>query len=180
MIYFVPDMGAEVIPGKSAAGFELGILFDDFIKKIKYKKFESRHDFDPKVEEKEIWGIFHRDEMTFNLDCINETHCKWENSVELVFDMNKSGKLTQIYLYEGYKGKLLNILGIGDRLDSVKDEFDFDFYGDAHYLKYKEGSLHYGDVVGVEIGTNYLVEYSEEYPDQIIIGFGVYFFRDQS
>ena len=180
MIYLVPDMNAEVIPGKSAAGFELGILFDDFIKQIEYKKFESRHDYDPKFEKKGVWGIFHRDEMTFNLDHINEITCKWGNSIRLVFDMNESGKLIWIYLYEGYKGKLLNRLGIGDRLDSVKDEFDFDFYGDAHYLKYKEGSLHYGDVVGVEIGTNYLVEYSEEYPDQIIIGFGVYFFRDQS
>ena len=161
MIYLVPDMNAEVIPGKSAAGFELGILFDDFIKQIEYKKFESRHDYDPKFEKKGVWGIFHRDEMTFNLDHINE-----------------SGKLTWIYLYEGYKGKLLNRLGIGDRLDSVKDEFDFDFYGDVHYLKYKEGSLHYGDVVGVEIGTNYLVEYSDEYPDQIVVGFGVYIFRD--
>ena len=36
MIYLVPDMGAEVIPGKSAAGFELGILFDDFIKNRTY------------------------------------------------------------------------------------------------------------------------------------------------
>lgn len=74
----------------------------------------------------------------------------------------------------------MNRLEIGDRLDSVKDELDFDFYGDAHYLKYKKGSPHYGDVVGVEIGTNYLVEYSEDYPDQIVIGFGVYIFRDQS
>ena len=49
MIYLVPDMNAEVIPGKSAAGFELGILFDDFIKQIEYKKFESRHDYDPKI-----------------------------------------------------------------------------------------------------------------------------------
>ena len=167
MIYLVPDMNAEVIPGKSAAGFELGILFDDFIKQIEYKKFESRHDYDPKFEKKGLWGIFHRDEMTFNLDHINEITCKWGNSFRLVFDMNESGKLIWIYLYEGYKGKLLNRLGIGDRLDSVKDE-------------YKKGSPHYGDVVGVEIGTNYLVEYSEEYPDQIVIGFGVYIFRDQS
>lgn len=180
MIYLVPDMNAEVIPGKSAAGFELGILFDDFIEQIKYKKIESHDDFDSQIEEKGIWTIFHRAETTFNLEHINEISCNWGNSVELVFDMNKSGKLTWIYLYDGYKGKLLNILGIGDRLDSVKDEFDFDFYGDVHYLKYKEGSPHYGDVVGVEIGTNYLVEYSEEYPDQIVIGFGVYIFRDQS
>ena len=126
MIYLVPDMNAEVIPGKSAAGFELGILFDDFIKQIEYKKFESRHDYDPKFEKKGVWGIFHRDEMTFNLDHINEITCKWGNSIRLVFDMNESGKLIWIYLYEGYKGKLLNRLGIGDRLDSVKDEFDFD------------------------------------------------------
>ncbi|OTG84175.1 hypothetical protein B9T31_13540 [Acinetobacter sp. ANC 4558] len=179
MTYLVPDMEAEIIPGKSAAGFELGILFDDFIKQVKYKKFESRNDFNPKVEEKGTWGIIHRDEISFNLDYINEIQCKWENSVELVFDMNKLGKLTWIYLYEGYKGKLLNILGIGDRLDSVKDEFDFDFYGDAHYLMYKEGSPHYGDIVGVEIGTNYLIEYSEEYPDQIITSFLVYIFKDQ-
>ncbi|WP_445346723.1 hypothetical protein [Acinetobacter bohemicus] len=178
MIYLVPDMDAEVIPGKSAAGFELGILFDDFIKQIKYKNIKYRCDFDPQVDKKGMWRIFHRDEMTFNFDHINEISCNWENSVELVFDMNKLGKLTWIYLYEGYKGKLLKMLGIGDRLDLVKDEFDFDFYGDVHYLKYKEGSLHYGDIVGVEIGTNYLVEYSDEHPDQIVVGFGVYIFRD--
>ena len=38
MIYLVPDMNADVVPRKSAAGFELGILFDDFIEQIKYKK----------------------------------------------------------------------------------------------------------------------------------------------
>lgn len=177
MINLVPDMDAEVIPEKSAAGFDLGMLYDDFIKNVKYEIIDDIHSFvfSNKVDE---WIIYYRDEISmFDHSHINEIHCLWGSSIELVFEGDEKS-LTWIYLNNKYEGKLLNILGIGDRLDLAKDDFNFYFEGDAHYLEFKKDSIYYGEIVGVEIFTNYRVEYSEEYPDQIVEGFGVYMIKE--
>lgn len=77
------------------------------------------------------------------------------------------------------QGKLLGLLGIGDRLDSVKDQYNFYFAGDKHYLEYKEDSDKAGELVPIEIETNYRTAYSEEYNDQIIEGFLVYLLPEE-
>ena len=83
-------------------------------------------------------------------------------------------KINTNFLNRGYKGKLLGLLGIGDRLDLIKDDFNFYFEGDAHYLEYKEDSDMSGEIIPAEILTNYRVAYSEEYPDQIVEGVRIY------
>jgi len=171
MNHLEPDLYKEIIPAKGAAGITLGMDFDEFQSQalfcnVRREEYESN-------QEKNIWLVFHRHELLPWQEWINEIYCSWENSVILTFD-GDSKKLIRIFLDRGYKGKLLGLLGIGDRLDLVKDDFNFYFEGDAHYLEYKEDSDMSGEIIPAEILTNYRVAYSEEYPDQIVEGVGIY------
>lgn len=171
MNHLVPDFNKDILPSKEAAGILLGMNFEEFqslalFRDVRKGEYES-------AQEKNIWLVFHRYELLPWQEWINEIYCSWGSSVTLTFD-GDSKKLIRIFLGEGYNGKLLGRLGIGDRLDLVKDDFNFYFRGDAHYLEYKEDSDKFGEIIPAEISTNYRVAYSEEYPDQIIEGIMIY------
>ena len=70
---------------------------------------------------------------------IREICCYWNKSITLTFSA-KTKRLEFIYVDEVYQGKLLGLLGIGDRLDSVKVQNNFHFEGYRHYLEYTEDS----------------------------------------
>jgi len=169
--HLVPDLNKDIFPSKEAAGISLGMDFEEFRSQALFR--DVRREEYETVQEKNIWLVFHRHELLPWQEWINEIYCSWENSVILTFD-GDSKKLIRIFLDRGYKGKLLGLLGIGDRLDLVKDDFNFYFEGDAHYLEYKEDSDMSGEIIPAEILTNYRVTYSEEYPDQIVEGVGIY------
>ncbi|CAA0160197.1 hypothetical protein [Acinetobacter baumannii] len=171
MYHLVPDLSKDILPSKEAAGISLGMDFDEFrnsalFRDVGMEEFES-------AQEKNIWLVLHRYELLPWQEWINEIYCSWESSVTLTFDGN-SKKLIRIFLGEGYNGKLLGLLGIGDRLDLVKDDFNFYFSCDAHYLEYKQDSDMFGEIIPAEISTNYRTAYSEEYSDQIIEGIMIY------
>ena len=80
-----------------------------------------------------------------------------------------------MYVAKGYQGKLLGLLGIGDRLDSVKNQYNFYFEGDRHYLEYTEDNNQACEIIPVKIKTNYRTAYSAEHSDQFIEAFLIYF-----
>lgn len=170
----IPNLNAEIIPVVSAAGIELGLNFDDFIAKSNYRIVKDYKELENIGYEKNKWLILYRNEvLSWDNNPINEIYCFWNKAVILTFNANTK-KLEFIYVSEGYTGKLLGLLKIGDRLDSVKDQYNFSFEGDKHYLEYKDGRDQTGEIIPVEIETNYRIAYSEEYSEQFIEGFLVY------
>lgn len=171
MNHLVPDFYKDIVPLQEAAGISLGMDYDEF-RSLALCLDAGGEEYES-GQEQNIWLVSYRCELLPWQEWINEIYCSWESTVTLTFDGNLK-KLIRIFVSEGYKGKLLGLLGIGDRLDLVKDDFNFYFEGDAHYLEYKEDSDMSGEIIPAEISTNYRVAYSEEYPDQIVEGVGVY------
>ena len=59
-------------------------------------------------------------------------------------------------------------------MDSVKNQYNFYFEGDKHYLEFTEDSNQAGEIIPVEIETNYRTAYSAEHSDQFIEAFLIY------
>lgn len=169
----IPNLEAEIIPTKSIADISLGLDFEHFKAKSKYQIINDYAELESTYSERDQWLILHRNEVLPWGDSINEIYCYWNKIITLTFNSNTQ-RLEFIYAGRGYQGKLLGLLGIGDRLDSVKDQYNFYFWGDKHYLEYKEDSDKAGELIPVEIETNYRTAYSDEYSDQIIEGFLIY------
>lgn len=169
----IPDLSAEIIPERSIAGITLGLDFDDFKTNSNYRVIKDYKELEDLDCEKDIWLILYRNEALPWGGLINEIYCFWNKIVTLTFNATTK-RLVFIHIGQGYQGKLLGLLGIGDRLDSVKDQYNFYFEGDKHYLEYKEDSDKKGEIIAVEIETNYRTPYSDEYSDQFIEGFLIY------
>ncbi|MGK9156485.1 hypothetical protein [Acinetobacter radioresistens] len=169
----IPNLEAEIIPAKSIADITLGLDFDHFKANSKYQIINDYTELESTYSERDKWLILHRNEILPWGDSINEIYCYWNKIITLTFN-SSTQRLESIYAGQGYQGKLLGLLGIGDRLDSVKHQYNFYFWGDKHYLEYKEDSNKAGELIPVEIGTNYRTAYSDEYSDQIIEGFLIY------
>jgi len=159
----IPNLNAEIVPTKSVAGITLGLDFEHFKTDSDYQVINDYAELENTCSERDKWLILYRNEVLPWGDHINA------NTKRLEF----------IYVGQGYQGKLLGLLGIGDRLDSAKDQYNFYFEGDKHYLEYKEYSDKAGEIIPVEIETNYRTAYSEEYSDQIIEGFLVYLLPEE-
>lgn len=171
MNHLVPDFYKDIVPLQEAAGISLGMDYDEF-RSLALCLDAGEEEYES-GQEQNIWLVSHRCELLPWREWINEIYCSWESTVTLTFDGN-SKKLIRIFVSEGYKGKLLGRLEIGDRLDRVKADFNFYFECDAHYLEYKEDSEMSGELIPAEITTNYRTTYSEEYSDQIIEGIMIY------
>lgn len=169
----IPNLKAEIIPTKSIADIKLGLDFEYFKANSEYQVINDYDELENTYSAKNKWLILYRNEVLPWGDPINEIYCFWNKIITLTFNANTK-RLEFIYVGQGYQGKLLGLLGIGDRLDSAKDQYNFYFEGDKHYLEYKEYSDKPGEIIPVEIETNYRAAYSDEYSDQIIEGFLVY------
>ena len=174
----IPNLNAEIVPTKSVAGITLGLDFEHFKTDSDYQVINDYAELENACSERDKWLILYRNELLPWGDHINEIYCFWNKSVTLTFNANTK-RLEFIYVSKGYQGRLLGLLGIGDRLDSAKDQYNFYFEGDKHYLEYKEYSDKAGEIIPVEIETNYRTAYSEEYSDQIIEGFLVYLLPEE-
>lgn len=169
----IPNLEAEIIPTKSIADITLGLDFERFKANSKYQIINDYTELESTYSERDKWLILHRNEILPWGDSINEIYCYWNKIITLTFN-SSTQRLEFIYAGQGYQGKLLGLLGIGDRLDSVRDQYNFYFWGDKHYLEYKEDCDKAGELIPVEIETNYRTAYSDEYSDQIIEGFLIY------
>lgn len=169
----IPNLFAEIIPAQSAAGIALGLNFNTFKAVSDFQIIHDYEESDNLSYELNKWLVLHRNLVQPSEHPISEICCYWNKSITLTFNAD-TNRLEFIYVGEGYRGKLLGLLGIGDRLDSVKIQYNFHFEGDRHYLEYTEDSSLAGEIIPVEIETNYRIAYSEEYSDQIIQGFLIY------
>ncbi|WP_019385424.1 hypothetical protein [Acinetobacter venetianus] len=169
----IPNLSAEIIPAKSAAGINLGLDFNTFRAISDYQIIHDYNESENVCYEKDKWLILYRNLILPWGESINEICCYWNKTVTLTFNADTK-KLEFIYVAKGYQGKLLGLLGIGDRLDSVKNQYNFYFEGDRHYLEFTEDSNQAGEIIPVEIETNYRTAYSAEYSDQFIEAFLIY------
>ena len=154
----IPDLYAEIEPNIGAANIRLGLDFSYFIKNIDYINVTDNdvtvrnialdipyENYDTSMKEnkiiktKNIWCIYHKDHWEWNGDLIDNIYAYWNNSVILEFNKKKIGDyiLSSICLQNEYKGKYMNILGVGDKMSLLLDTYDILFYGDLHYLAKK-------------------------------------------
>lgn len=154
----IPDLYAEIEPNIGAANIRLGLDFGYFIKNIDYINVTDNdvtvrnialdipyENYDTSMKEnkiiktKNIWCIYHKDPWEWNGDLIDNIYAYWNNSVILEFNKKKIGDyiLSSICLQNEYKGKYMNILGVGDKMSLLLDAYDILFHGDLHYLAKK-------------------------------------------
>ncbi len=154
----IPDLYAEIEPNIGAANIRLGLDFGYFIKNIDYINVTDNdvtvrnialdipyENYDTSIKEnkiiktKNIWCIYHKDPWEWNGDLIDNIYAYWNNSVILEFNKKKIGDyiLSSICLQNEYKGKYMNILGVGDKMSLLLDAYDILFHGDLHYLAKK-------------------------------------------
>lgn len=193
-----PNMYADIQPSLGAAGYQIGMDFNQFFQAISGNFIFQRTDIDLSLIKKDIWVV----EFFSNEYYPDRKFASWNNSVILIFDNNT---LSSITLKNEYKGKFLNKIGIGDKVDVLLDQFYLHFYCEEHILAFKsenrqviEKYLFDNDLYDLDIDndydimgiiddidnlkylqdisfrTNYLTQYSIEYSDQYIEEFYVF------
>lgn len=194
-ILALPNLNADIIPKKSAGGYEIGMNFDDFIGVISNNMIYQNNQEVPFEIKQDCWVIEVFADGKF---------ASWSDVIILRFGLDD--KLNCITLKDGYQGKFLQKAGINDRLDVLIDDFYFLFYADVHLLSCKnknrsildkyifDNELYEIDidndfdvmsiiydvndvqtVDGIEFHTNYLTQYSKEYNNQIIQSISVFY-----
>ncbi|OOS25773.1 hypothetical protein [Moraxella pluranimalium] len=193
-----PNMHADIKPGLGAAGYHIGMDFNQFFQAISGNFIFQRTDIDLSLIKKDIWVV----EFFSNEYYPDRKFASWNDSVILIFDNNT---LSLITLKNEYKGKFLNNIGIGDKADLLLDRYYLHFYCEEHILAFKsenrqtiEKYLFDNDLYELDIDndydimsiiddidnlqycqdisfrTNYLAQYSIECSDQYIEEFYVY------
>lgn len=160
------DLYADIIPGKSAAGFVIGQRFDDIKSSItdlsEWPPGEEQ--FTQAFHANKGWMNVHTSVFTNTPD--SGEYLFYKDIVELLF--NSKGILYQIVVNEGYKGALWGDIHVGDKLARVHERCP---------LYYDDEEIHYpddenGPVKGLGIyadnGT------LEDEPDQLINGFSIH------
>lgn len=163
MNMITPNLDADIIPLKSAAGIDIGLSFDEFLKYSKHKLVNDEEYNNPSST-KGLWYVVHHKGISSVGKEFDSYSCRWNNDVILRFDGTPKKTLYGIIVSGDYKGSLFDELRIGDRLDKLLYKYDLDFYADGHFLVYKDNP---DDAVPIEIGTDYLASY-EDVPNQII------------
>lgn len=174
---YVPNMNAEIIPFQSAAGFYLGMRFDDFICNTKHIRasddFISNRYSVENISNMQIWRI--KDETIpcfFNNNQLHRmVHCYWNHDVLLVFS-GQNCILESITLGHNYSGKLDGCVGVNDIIGHFNDDYDFEIYDDACYLAPKNSQD--DAVIGAEIYLSNLDMSSKMFLEQKIIGIRIY------
>lgn len=160
MVNIFPDLYADLIPGKSAAGFSLGQSLLDVSTKIGEVEW-----FGPAVSVRDIllknksWiGIKRKigfgDEVLLSYRFMNE-------AVSLYFE--SSGRLYRIAVGGGYRGRFDGVC-IGDDLRVVEESYEILFNEeDDDFLLKRNGSI----LMGMSFVTNHRAPL-EEVSEQII------------
>lgn len=175
----IPNIYADIIPFYGAAGFSLGMKFDDFISKANHMQasdeficnwWDGSNDI-----HKEIWHI--KDEIITDFFDKNPStrlvSCYWNHDVLMVFSSNNPNStpvLESITLAGNYSGKVLGVFGINDVIGSFSHDYNFEIYADACYLLPKNSD----SVIGAEIYLGHMDENSEDFLDQKIFGIRIY------
>ena len=161
------DLYADIIPGKSAAGFTIGQKLDDIKSTItNISKWErGKESFMEAYHSNQGWMAA---ESVFS---IGDNHCREEylyfkDIVDLHF--NTKGILYQIVVNEGYKGALWGDIHVGDKLARVHERCPL-YYDDEeiHYPDDENGPIK-GLGIYADNGT------LEDEPDQLINGFSIH------
>lgn len=160
---FIPHLNADIIPLKSAAGIDIGLSFDEFLKHAPHKLVDNE-EYNKLSNTQGLWYVIHHKGTNSLGKEFDAYACRWNNDVVLQFDGKPTKILYGIIVSDNYKGSLFNELRINDRLDKLSSQYDLEFYADGHFLIDKEDADIY---VPIEIGTDYLASY-EDVPNQII------------
>lgn len=136
------DLSADIIPGKSAAGFLLGASLEIFKKSVSVEAIwyrESGQQLGFTIENTKGWLFV----PEFNL------YTYGNGALELKF--SKVGSLSSILLGAPYQGKLLGIVSIGENLALVNNycfELTYDPNDEVHYPK------SHLNIIGIEFNTD--------------------------
>jgi hypothetical protein len=156
------DLSAEIIPGKAAAGFDLGMSL------VKFKEIDAKcTTWDDKVfqiqeaVQKEINWLYVPDlQMGVPIDFAGCSYYYGRGAIKLHF--NKTGYLNLIEITEGYIGKLYGSIQIGDFLNEAHKlfEIEYDDVEELHFPSEESG------IVGLMFKAEELP--LDMSPDQII------------
>lgn len=130
------DLFAEIIPGRSAAGFELGMDVGDIGDVVNQARHWKRSDgqLGLAVLHEPGWLFASLPEISGKESSdLGGIYFYGSGAVEMKF--NSSGVLEWIAVGEGYKGKLMGVVGVGDKLQQVVNIFDL-VYDDVEELHF--------------------------------------------
>lgn len=137
------DLQAEIVPGKSAAGFELGARIEAIKSSIPHSD-QWQPDKMQLVEAiAASLGWLNVINSQLNEGAGGEILYYGKGSVELHF--NSEGILYCISVFKGYSGLLFDEVKIGDPLASLKKWFDC-FYDEGDEIYYPEDTDEYPGV----------------------------------
>ncbi len=128
----VINLFADIIPGKSAAGFELGMHFSQIEEIFVTAKPWSKQELQlgQAILNEPGWLYVSASELG-NENSKGGTYYYGSGAVELHFNSNKY--LDWIAVSAGYGGKLMGNVGVGDKLKNVADILDL-IYDDVDEL----------------------------------------------
>jgi hypothetical protein len=124
------DLDAPIIPGISAAGFSLGLGLEKISHLLSASRVEKVHPkFNAVRASEENEGLLY-------LEYDSWSSLEYRGSVVRV-DFNGNGKLSSIWVFEGYRGRLLNTLRVGSSMHEVKKLMPI-FYDDCDEMFYPD------------------------------------------
>lgn len=165
------DIHADVVPSISAAGFHIGMRLHELSSMLigaRIEVFRPRFDLNEAINSN-IGFLRINDYVEKGKTAIFYKH----DLIRLQF--NAESELYCIFVFEGYKGKFENKLGIGSHLCEAV-AFNSLYYDDGdemHYFEDSSGELIPGLAFSAEEAS--LVDA----PDQIINGFCIHDWRKQ-
>jgi hypothetical protein len=124
------DLDASIIPRTSAAGFSLGQRLEEIKHLLLVARVEKvRSGFDAVRASQENEGLLY-------LEFDGWSSLEYKRGVVRV-DFNSDGRLSSIWLFEGYCGRLLNTVSIGSSMHEVKKLMPI-FYDDGDEIFYPD------------------------------------------
>ncbi|MDT3723221.1 hypothetical protein [Pseudomonas oryzihabitans] len=164
MSIYVPDLIAELVPAKAAAGFEVGDDFNSILKRVGFVGWHNKDsELDGKIYSNTGWiGVRSRSGFPGGPYTLVQSLIYLDDVVCLEFEENF--KLYRIDVGRGYRGGFFGVRP-GDELRALERAgFDVFFNDmDDNFLLIKEGKV----LEGISFSTNYRSSLSNA-PDQIV------------
>jgi hypothetical protein len=155
---------ADIAPGKSAAGFELGLDIKDFsgIASTAINWNPDIHSIAEAAATTPEWLFVSGVQLGMSKQDAGSIYYYKFGAIKLHF--NPEGRLASIAVYDGYKGKLFGSIQVGDKLSKVCDLFDL-IYDDVEELHFPVDDE---EVSGIMFQAE--EESLDTSPDQLITG----------